>query len=66
MDFSLRTDIDDNFFYFSVANVTIAFFHADIDKVIGKLENVKKEIRKNEKGEQKRINYADFDGLGVS
>lgn len=66
MDFSLRTNIDDNFFYFSVANVTIAFFHADIDKVIDKLESVKREIRKTEYEEQKRINYEDFDGLGVS
>ena len=62
MDFSLRTDIDDNFFYVSVANVTIAFFHADIDKVIGVLEGIRKEI----KGDDRRVNYADFDGMGVS
>ena len=38
MDFALKMDYDDNFWYLCVGTVTIAFKREDIENVIGQLE----------------------------
>jgi hypothetical protein len=38
MDFALKLDYDDNFWYLRVGTVTIAFRHEDLPNVIGQLQ----------------------------
>ena len=44
MDFTFKTDFDDQFFYIQVANIKIAFLREDIDNLIEHMKTLRDEM----------------------